>query len=137
MKSDNSEYLGLIDKAEKQRSDIEKQLSSLRVRRIHLDCDIKENLTMLKGVELGTDVLIPQGRSTVLDHFRGILEDTKNEQEKTEKINLYKVAVSKATEQLQEIDNELKRLPNELKKIDEYIDFYRNYAPYHENFKCG
>jgi hypothetical protein len=54
-----------------------------------------------------------------------------------EKINLYKVAVSKATEQLQEIDNELKRLPNELNKIDEYIDFYRNYAPYHETFKNG
>ncbi|AVH68278.1 hypothetical protein [Nostoc sp. 'Peltigera membranacea cyanobiont' N6] len=136
-KSVNSEYLELIDKAQKQRSDIEKQLSTVRVQRINLDSDIKENSTMLKAVEQGTDVLIPQGRSTVLDHFRGILEDTKSEQEKTEKINLYKTAVSKATEQLQEIDNELQRLPNELKKIDEYIDFYSNYAPYHDTFKNG
>jgi hypothetical protein len=136
-KSVNSEYLELIDKAQKQRSDIEKQLSTVRVQRIALDSDIKENSTMLKAVEQGTDVLIPQGRSTVLDHFRGILEDTKTEQEKTEKINLYKAAVSKATEQLQEIDSELQRLPNELKKLDEYIDFYSNYAPYHETFKNG
>lgn len=136
-KSDNSEYSELIDKAEKQRSNVDKQLSTLRVQRVHLDSDIKENSTMLKAVEQGTDVLIPQGRSTVLDHFRGILEDTKNEEEKTEKINLYKTAVSKATEQLQEIDRELQRLPNELKKIDEYIDFYRNYAPYHDTFKGG
>jgi hypothetical protein len=77
-KSVNSEYLELIDKAQKQRSDIEKQLSTVRVQRINLDSDIKENSTMLKAVEQGTDVLIPQGRSTVLDHFRGILEDTKS-----------------------------------------------------------
>jgi hypothetical protein len=136
-KSSNSECLEIIDNAKKQHSDIKKQFSALRVQRINLDSDIKQNSTMLKAVEQGTDVLIPQGRSTVLDHFRGILEDAKNEQEKTEKINLYKAALGKATEQLKEIDSELQRLPNELKKIDEYIEFYSNYAPYHDTFKDG
>lgn len=131
----NSEYSELINKAQQQHSEIEKKLSALRLQRTYLDSDIKENSTMLKAVKQGTDVLIPEGRSTVLDHFRGILEDSKNEQERTEKINLYKTAVDKAVEQLQKIDSDLQHLPSELKKIDEYIDFYTNYVPYHETFK--
>ena len=135
--SANSEYSELISNFENKRKDVEKRLSDLKVQRTTLSADIKENSKMLLTVEQGTDVLIPTGRSSVLDQFRGILEDTKTEEERQQKIDIYKLAVSKAAEQLQEIDSELLQLSSKLKTLDNDIDFYTNYASYHDTFKNG